>query len=249
MRFKRSMKGRKKKSRELRFESRHHFFIDLFRKEEPCVHNKSGIGHHPIPGFYPRGTLGRDYDHRHFDRAVAARGAGGAGIGETNSVRKQSQANRSGLHHPRTRERFLSLGRLGLYWVGDPDLGVGKRQPGGWIYSILPYIEQKPLYDLGSGASLMNFGDSLRLAANAKRIQQPLAVFNCPTRRQSVVFGLGYAGTLYVNLSLVTGQARSDYAANVGDISETVSWTCPGSYPSPATTIGMLLNGRSLAES
>jgi prepilin-type N-terminal cleavage/methylation domain-containing protein/prepilin-type processing-associated H-X9-DG protein len=130
---------------------------------------------------------------------------------------------------------FFPSGGWGYPWVGDPNLGVGKSQPGGWIYSILPYIEQRPLYDLGAGASLVPYSNPTRLAANAKRIQTPLAAFNCPTRRQSVVFGLGFAGAMYVNWSLVTGQNRTDYAANVGDLAETVSWTCPGSYPIPAS--------------
>ena len=35
-------------------------------------------------------------------------------------------------------------------WAGDPDRGIGKQQPGGWTYQILPYIEQQALFDLGA---------------------------------------------------------------------------------------------------
>src|SRR4051812_20654793 len=34
---------------------------------------------------------------------------------------------------------FPSAG-WGWKWVGDPDRGVGRNQPGGWVFSILPYI-------------------------------------------------------------------------------------------------------------
>ena len=36
---------------------------------------------------------------------------------------------------------FLPSGGWGHLWGGDPDLGMGKSQPGGWLYSILPYAE------------------------------------------------------------------------------------------------------------
>ena len=48
---------------------------------------------------------------------------------------------------------FLPSGGWGDCYVGDPDRGFGQRQPGGWGYSILPYIEQQALHDVGSGKS------------------------------------------------------------------------------------------------
>ena len=37
---------------------------------------------------------------------------------------------------------YYPTGGWGSIWVGDPDRGQGKRQPGGWLFCILPYIEQ-----------------------------------------------------------------------------------------------------------
>src|SRR5262245_34221354 len=31
----------------------------------------------------------------------------------------------------------------GWFWVGEPGRGQGKDQPGGWVFSILPYVEQE----------------------------------------------------------------------------------------------------------
>src|SRR6516164_2032629 len=33
----------------------------------------------------------------------------------------------------------------GWFWVGEPGRGSGKDQPGGWGFSILPYVEQQQL--------------------------------------------------------------------------------------------------------
>src|ERR1700678_1513849 len=37
---------------------------------------------------------------------------------------------------------YLPTGGWGFAWTGDPDCGTGLRQPGGWAYCILPYIDQ-----------------------------------------------------------------------------------------------------------
>ena len=40
----------------------------------------------------------------------------------------------------------------GYSWIGDPDRGTDKAQPGGWIYNILDFVEQQNLRSLGARA-------------------------------------------------------------------------------------------------
>ena len=37
--------------------------------------------------------------------------------------------------------RYLPAGGWGSFWVGDPQYGNDWRQPGGWIFNLLPYVE------------------------------------------------------------------------------------------------------------
>src|SRR3974390_805398 len=39
-------------------------------------------------------------------------------------------------------------GVLDYQWTGDAARGCNWRQPGGWIYNALPYVEQQVLHDL-----------------------------------------------------------------------------------------------------
>ena len=53
--------------------------------------------------------------------------------------------------HSHAAHGFLPTGGWGYGWVGDPDLGFGRSQPGGWPFSLLPYLEQPALHSLGAG--------------------------------------------------------------------------------------------------
>ena len=49
---------------------------------------------------------------------------------------------------------FLPSGGWTFFYTADPNRGYGEDQPGSWIYSILTYIEERALRDLGSGQAL-----------------------------------------------------------------------------------------------
>src|SRR5580698_9757873 len=44
------------------------------------------------------------------------------------------------LNHESAR-KFLPTGGWGHNWIGDPDMGFGQSQPGGWAYSIMFFME------------------------------------------------------------------------------------------------------------
>ena len=97
-------------------------------------------------------------------------------------------------------------------WVGDPDRGNDQRQPGGWIYNLLPHLGLSAVHELGAGQ------DPLAKRGAAAQMQgTPLAMFNCPSRRSGVAFTALRSHDV-VNSDTTPAQARSDYAANGGDL-------------------------------
>ncbi len=117
------------------------------------------------------------------------------------------------LNHEHVQGNFPT-GGWGWQWIGDPDQGFDYRQPGGWMFNILPYLEQQALHDLQSGKSTSS--TPTRTAAAAQMIATPLAVMICPTRRRVTTFP--YVAGHSLNYSdPVSMVARSDYAACGGD--------------------------------
>ncbi len=119
---------------------------------------------------------------------------------------------------------YFPSGGWGFAWAGDPNLGSGVEQPGGWWFSVLPYIDQGALYQLGAGQAS---GSSSQINATTAVVETPLPIFNCPTRRISKIRPAGGCN----NCSANTG-AKSDYVGNGGDnnMVDATQWTQPGSY-------------------
>ncbi len=59
------------------------------------------------------------------------------------------------LNHESTYGRLPGGGWTGR-WLGEPDRGTDKSQPGGWIYQILRFVEQDNLQAKGAVAALQD---------------------------------------------------------------------------------------------
>lgn len=64
----------------------------------------------------------------------------------------------------------IPSGGWGWSWVGIPNRGSGQKQPGGWAYSVLPFVDQATLWAAPNPAV-------------------PVAVFICPSRRAVQTYG------------------------------------------------------------
>jgi type II secretory pathway pseudopilin PulG len=115
---------------------------------------------------------------------------------------------------------FFPSGGWGWWWVGDGDRGFGWRQPGGWIYSSLPYLEQLPVFNLPTDGNPISITEPQRQGA-VTMVRTPLPTINCPSRRKGILYPKPVDGT-YIgrnagqNPSNDNTVARSCYAANGG---------------------------------
>lgn len=104
--------------------------------------------------------------------------------------------------------RFLPSGGWRAYWEGEPDFGFGKKQPGAWRYSVLPFMEQQALWSLGMDGNKQ--ADNTIKDANRQRAQTPLSFNYCPSRRPCKTY---YAWAYTNNCTDLGGLGgKSDYA-------------------------------------
>lgn len=158
--------------------------------------------------------------------------------------------------------RHLPSSGWGWKWQGDPDLGYGEGQPGGWPYNILDFMEEGALRDTGKG-----MGVPARDAAMAAMVGAPVSAFNCPSRRDAIAYPfihtMGGLNALGFNLrGCKTNDcvvARSDYQANMGNINAHTRFIkggpnsvdqaatyqdCPGTQPRNGCWIKGLFKGK-----
>jgi prepilin-type N-terminal cleavage/methylation domain-containing protein/prepilin-type processing-associated H-X9-DG protein len=154
------------------------------------------------------------------------------------------------LTHENATGRFPTNG-WGWKWTGDPDRGNDWRQPAGWLYNILPYIEQQDLHDLGLGqgawdsAAKINPTTGSPPGANSIRLTTPVSAFYCPTRRPPLAYpiseGMKNAGGGADSAPAGAVAGRSDYVGNGGDVFTTcdnpvaAAWATPGPQEGPTS--------------
>ena len=136
------------------------------------------------------------------------------------------------LHH-NAFERLPS-GGWHVSWVGEPEKGTDKEQPGSWVFNILDYLEQSNLRDMGIGLTGLDRADAIR-----ERCVIPLPIFNCPSRRHSEAYPQTLTNAPYTEggqLELeIVRSVKSDYAGSIGSRYQSPyfsahGWKLPKSY-------------------
>jgi prepilin-type N-terminal cleavage/methylation domain-containing protein len=104
----------------------------------------------------------------------------------------------------------------GAHW-SQPPTYVSAGQPAdardqraGWLFQILPFMEQDNLYKGGGGATIAD--------CQAKAIGTPVKTYFCPSRGRPRVFS---QTPNWYNPTTATAHAQTDYAASIADNSQT----------------------------
>jgi prepilin-type N-terminal cleavage/methylation domain-containing protein len=121
--------------------------------------------------------------------------------------------------------KHLPVGGWSPIRSGDPDLGAGEDQPGGWPYNTLPFIEEDVLHQMGTGLP-----DAQKRQAMLQRDGTPVSIYYCPTRRPARAYPCNNRNWNHPNVTTPFPAARTDYAMCVGD-------TTPGNYDTDLLTV------------
>ena len=120
-------------------------------------------------------------------------------------------------------QKYFPTGGWGYNWTGDADRGFGRKQPGGFFFNILPFMEFRTIHDMCK-ATKTAAGMSLAKEANGIAMD----VFSCPSRRPAMLYPALAPATVSGALSLVNCASfdvtkdslyHGDYKANAGHTS------------------------------
>jgi prepilin-type N-terminal cleavage/methylation domain-containing protein len=115
--------------------------------------------------------------------------------------------------------RSFPTGGWGWNFVGDPDRGYGRKQPGSWAFVLLSFEEQKSVWAAGKGISLKT-NPAGKKAAAWPQMHTPISIYYCPSRPRG--------GSLYPCQS--NTYKNNPWAVNCG-------WTSPPSTTDPLTFV------------
>ena len=104
--------------------------------------------------------------------------------------------------------KFFPTGGWGWSWTGDADQGFDQRQPAGWTFNVLPFIEFSDIRNLGAGDTPAN-----KMIKNAARLAAPVPSFYCPSRRRAKTYPQCCNP---INANSTSAVAKTDYAVNCG---------------------------------
>jgi prepilin-type N-terminal cleavage/methylation domain-containing protein/prepilin-type processing-associated H-X9-DG protein len=136
--------------------------------------------------------------------------------------------------------KIFPAGGWGFLWMGDPDRGMGRGQPGGWIYQVAPYLEEQTVFQIGKGLPAAQKKTELK-----KQMASVIPVFNCPTRRRAMALtgtlptdptkSTDAGGDPPINVDIPDFNAKTDYAINGGHFSGNLArgpgFLCLAVYP------------------
>jgi len=133
--------------------------------------------------------------------------------GRLNTCRNNLVQLTKGLIHHETSKGFFPSGGWGPAWLGVAARHSDSSQPGSWIFSLMPYIEEGNTRNIVADLTTANCAD--RYQSLAKAVLPALA---CPTRRSMRAVApktLSHYADPSPTVSIPIA-ARSDYAANGG---------------------------------
>jgi prepilin-type N-terminal cleavage/methylation domain-containing protein len=119
--------------------------------------------------------------------------------------------------------KHFPTGGWGVDWVGDADRGYGEQQPGGWLYNILPFIEQTDVHDMPSDGQVGGAPKPEQMERAKEMIFHSFSLFHCPSRRPPILYLMrSHHVTFALNAAKNTPPGdffvgSNDYAANAGD--------------------------------
>ena len=89
--------------------------------------------------------------------------------------------------------------------------GMAGKQPGGWTYSVLPFIEQAALREMGAGLGPAKKEEAMKIV-----VTTPLPIMQCPSRRAPALYPYTYHDPAH-NYAGMHAMTKGDYAINAGN--------------------------------
>lgn len=126
----------------------------------------------------------------------------------TQCINNLKQIGLAWLNHE-SAQQHLPSGGWGWTWIGEPERGFGEDQPGGWVYNVLPFLEESGVHDKARGLTGQSRRDAL-----TQTIQIPFGMLHCPSKREAELSAV--TGPVS-NGNTVRLASKTDYATCVGD--------------------------------